>query len=88
MHADDVVKSQQQRIHVLPFHRDWIRQAFAPDIEIAVLSCTCGQSRHGAPDILRVSAYVLVARYSSGALKHLPTAKTTTDEWIQASVLW
>ena len=41
----DIVRSLQLRTTVLPFHRDWIRQAFSPDIEIAALSCPRGSAK-------------------------------------------
>ena len=43
--GDAIIRSLQLRTTVLPFHRDWIRQAFAPDIEIAALSCPRGSAK-------------------------------------------
>ena len=43
--GNEVVKSLQRRVTVLPFHRDWIRHAFAPDIEIAALSSPRGSAK-------------------------------------------
>ena len=37
--GNEVVKSLQRRVTVLPFHRDWICHAFTPGVEIAALSC-------------------------------------------------
>ena len=41
----EIVKSLQRRTVVLPFHRRWIRDAFAPDVEIAALSCPRGAAK-------------------------------------------
>ena len=43
--GNEVVKSLQRRVTVLPFLRDWIRHAFAPDIEIAALSSPRGSAK-------------------------------------------
>ena len=43
--GDRIVKSLQQRVTVLPFHREWLRAVFQPDIEIGVLSCPRGSAK-------------------------------------------
>ena len=43
--GDAVIRSLRRRTTILPFHRDWIRAAFAPDTEIAALSCPRGSAK-------------------------------------------
>ena len=43
--GDQVVRSLGQRATVLRFHADWIRAAFAPDIQVAALSCPRGSAK-------------------------------------------
>ena len=43
--GDQVVRSLGQRVTVLRFHADWIRAAFAPDIQVAALSCPRGSAK-------------------------------------------
>lgn len=40
-----MIKSLQKRVTVLPFHRDWLRSVFQPDIEIGVLTCPRGSAK-------------------------------------------
>lgn len=39
------VDAQAPEHRLLPFHRKWIRKVFAPDIEVAVLSCPRGSAK-------------------------------------------
>ena len=49
MHAlplgDQVVRSLRKQVTVLPFHADWIRSSYAPEIQIAALSCPRGSAK-------------------------------------------
>lgn len=45
MHAKSVVADLQSRTEALPFHRRWLESAFAPDVEIAALSCPRGSAK-------------------------------------------
>ena len=40
-----IVRSLRQRVPVLPFHADWIRNTFAPGIEVSALSCPRGSAK-------------------------------------------
>ena len=40
-----VVAALRDRVPVLPFHADWIKNTFAPDIEISALSCPRGSAK-------------------------------------------
>ena len=40
-----VVKELKQRIPLLQFHKEWIVKAFAPDVQIAALSCPRGAAK-------------------------------------------
>ena len=43
--GEQVVRYLRSRVKVLPFHADWIEAAFAPDIQIAALSCPRGSAK-------------------------------------------
>ena len=43
--GDAIVRSLRSRVPVLPFHADWIKNTFAPDIEISALSCPRGSAK-------------------------------------------
>ena len=47
MHAlgHQVVRALRERVPVLPFHRRWIRAAYADDVQIAALSCPRGSAK-------------------------------------------
>ena len=43
--GSQIVPVLRQRVPVLPFHADWIKNTFAPDIEISALSCPRGSAK-------------------------------------------
>ena len=43
--GDAIVRSLRSRVPVLPFHADWIKNTFAPDVEISALSCPRGSAK-------------------------------------------
>ena len=46
MHADRIIRALRERgVPLLPFHREWIRGAFAPDVQIAAASWPRGSAK-------------------------------------------
>ena len=46
MHADRIIRSLRERgVPLLPFHRRWVKAAFAPDVQIAALSVPRGSAK-------------------------------------------
>ena len=45
MHASAITRSLRERVTILPFHERWIKYAFAPDTEVAALSCPRGAAK-------------------------------------------
>ena len=43
--GDRVVRALRRDVKILPFHADWIRHAYADDIEVAALSCPRGSAK-------------------------------------------
>ena len=40
-----IVAALRSRVPVLPFHADWIKNTFAPGVEISALSCPRGSAK-------------------------------------------
>ena len=43
--GERVVRALRRDVKILPFHADWIRHAYAEDIEVAALSCPRGSAK-------------------------------------------
>ena len=60
--GDQVIRALRQRATVLPFHADWIKAAFADDIQVAALSCPRGSAKTWIAGQLGVLACGALAR--------------------------
>ena len=43
--GDQIVRTLRQRVTVLPFHADWIRNTFADEVQVSAMSCPRGSAK-------------------------------------------